>query len=401
MRRFYLHTRAGVYYAELIDPETGKKLPAKSTGERDKDDARDVVRAWLRTGVPASPTRQSRPTKEVFSLASILSAVRAADLTVADAEKIAEALKAKGLLLSYTTPGGLGSELFSAFLTKFWTYEESPYVAEKLAHGQRMTHEHTEHSLGRVRLHWFPAFKGKRLAELTKNDIKAFSISLGDSKLALAPGTRNRILVAGTTPLRWAFENGLISSDITLGLVTFSGTSKKRGVLTPEEASALFNLDWVDNRARVASLVAATTGLRISEVRALRAEDIDELVLQVRHGWTDRDHLKTPKNGEARRVPLLPVVRAALLALLKEGPHGSQGFIFWDPKDADQPCCYNVLANNLYKALIELHAGKDPTEEEYAKAEAYWEERAISFHSWRHYYAARMADKVEARTLML
>ncbi len=28
MRRFYLHKRAGIYYAELVDPETGNKLPA-------------------------------------------------------------------------------------------------------------------------------------------------------------------------------------------------------------------------------------------------------------------------------------------------------------------------------------------------------------------------------------
>ncbi|GEM_PF-6865348 len=30
MRRFYLHKRAGIYYAELVDQETGKKLPAKA-----------------------------------------------------------------------------------------------------------------------------------------------------------------------------------------------------------------------------------------------------------------------------------------------------------------------------------------------------------------------------------
>jgi hypothetical protein len=52
MRRFYLHKRAGIYYAELVDQETGKKLPAKSTGERNEDEARDVVREWLRTFRP-------------------------------------------------------------------------------------------------------------------------------------------------------------------------------------------------------------------------------------------------------------------------------------------------------------------------------------------------------------
>ena len=401
MRRFYLHKRAGIYYAELVDPETGKKLPAKSTGERNEDEARDVVREWLRTGVPASPTSSTRPVKEAFTIASVLAAIRAEEMTPSDAERIAEALKARGLLLSYTTPGSRGAELFTDFLIRFWTYDKSPYIAEKLAHGQRMTHEHCEHSLGRVRLHWFLTFKGKRLAELTKNDIKAYSVSLADPRLMLAPGTRNRILVAGTTPLRWAYENGLIGSDITAGLVSFSGTSKQRGVLTPEETATLFRLEWEDNRAKVASLVAATTGLRISEIRAIRAEDIDALILHVRHGWTDRDHLKTPKNGETRRVPLLPTVRAELLKLLRESPHGSRASPSGTQLNADTPCCYNIIASNLNKALIKLHAGDSPSEENWDKAAEYWRDRAVSFHSWRHFYAARMADKVEARTLML
>lgn len=201
-----------------------------------------------------------------------MSAIRSLELAPPDAEKIAQVLKDRGLLLSFTTPGSLGSELFTDFLTRFWTYDKSPYVEEKLAHGQRLTHEHCYHSLARVRRHWFPKFKGKRLAEIAKADIKAFSVTLANPKLGLAPNTRNRILIVGTTPLRWAYDNGLICADITAGLVTFSGANKKRGILTPEEAARIFQLEWPDERARVASLVAAMTGLRISEIRALRAE---------------------------------------------------------------------------------------------------------------------------------
>jgi integrase len=38
--------------------------------------------------------------------------------------------------------------------------------------------------------------------------------------------------------------------------------------------------------------------------------------LNVAHSWSAADGLKSPKNGEARRVPLLPDVREALLAQL-------------------------------------------------------------------------------------
>ena len=37
MRRYYLHTRHnGVFYAELVDPQTGVKLTARSTGKKSR-----------------------------------------------------------------------------------------------------------------------------------------------------------------------------------------------------------------------------------------------------------------------------------------------------------------------------------------------------------------------------
>jgi len=37
MRRYYLHTRNnGTFYAELVDPQTGIKLTARSTGTKNR-----------------------------------------------------------------------------------------------------------------------------------------------------------------------------------------------------------------------------------------------------------------------------------------------------------------------------------------------------------------------------
>jgi hypothetical protein len=54
MRRdFYLHTRhQGIYYAEFVDPETGRKLPARSTRERDRDKALLKVAILKANGLP-------------------------------------------------------------------------------------------------------------------------------------------------------------------------------------------------------------------------------------------------------------------------------------------------------------------------------------------------------------
>jgi integrase len=209
--------------------------------------------------------------------------------------------------------------------------------------------------------------------------LKDFSLNLAEK--GLAPATINKIMAVGTTALVWAFREGMIPADPTDGLISFSGAAKKRGVLTPLEAQALFAHAWKDERAYAGNLLACTTGLRLGEVIALKREDIENRILNVRHSWSDHDGLKCPKNGETRRVPLLPEVRGVLLALAGKNPHGPDGFIFYGMYE-NKPAVPRVLLGGLHHALEGI--GID--------AEA----RGIVFHSWRHFWAARMADHMTA-----
>jgi len=235
-------------------------------------------------------------------------------------------------------------------------------------------------------------FQDRPLNSITRQDLKAFSLFLTEKrerpegyrgrfseKLSLS--YVNRIMIAGTTALSWAYREGHIPADPTDGLMRFSGTPEKRGTLTPLEAQALFAAQWKDKRAYAASLLACTTGMRSGEVLALKLEDIETRILNIRHSWSYYDGLKTPKNGEARKVPLLPEVREKLLELAKENPYGPDGFIFYGSL-ADKPIDGSVLLDGLYDALAGI--GID------AMA------RGVVFHSWRHYYAARMADRMTA-----
>jgi integrase len=121
--------------------------------------------------------------------------------------------------------------------------------------------------------------------------------------------------------------------------------------------------------------------MRSGEVLALRQEDIEPRVLNIRHSWSVYDGLKAPKNGEARRVPLLPEVKAKLLELANDNPHGPDGFIFYGSL-ANKPVDAKILLGGLHETLEEI--GID------SKA------RGIVFHSWRHFFAARMADRMTA-----
>jgi integrase len=235
-------------------------------------------------------------------------------------------------------------------------------------------------------------FAGRPLNSITRQDLEDFSLSLTEKREKpkdykgrfaekLSNSYINKVLKAGTTGLSWAFQKGLIPADPTDGLMQFSEDPQKRGVLTPKEAQALFAARWKDKRAYAASLLACTTGMRSGEVLALRQEDIEGRILNVRHSYSVMDGLKSPKNGEARRVPLLPEVREKLLDLAKENPHGPDGFIFYGGLP-DKPIDGGVLLDGLHDALAGI--GIDA------------QERGIVFHSWRHYYAARMADIMTA-----
>ena len=318
-------------------------------------------------------------------LEGILKAIKKTDLNSEDAARIVNALRERGLIDTAAVQAaamrtGEDSVLLTEFLETFWDYHASPYVREKLAHRHSIGKRHCYESMNRVRRYWFPAFPGKKIKDLTKADLKAFSLSLAEK--GLAPGSINKIVTCGSTALGWAAKEGIIPLDPAEGLMKFTAPPRKRGVLTPEEAAAVFAVRWKDKRAYTGNLLAITTGMRSGEILALKKSDVSERTLYVRRSWSALDGLKSTKNGEERKVPLLPEVREKLLELLRENPHhAADPFVFYGLLE-NRPMDNKMLLDGLKAACGT--AGID------ARA------RGIVFHSHRHYFAARMADKMTA-----
>ena len=274
------------------------------------------------------PGGERRSIAEAASIDDVLHAIRDAPLTASDALRITAVLRTRGLIVfDARAKSGPSAEPFGAWLRVFWKYD-SPYIRERLAHGQRATKRHCQDMEGRAR-----EIEDRLPAGLALGDVKrSHLVELGLRLKAegRAPATVNKTMSAATTALRWAAANEIITNDPTRGLRGFSGQGKRRGILEPGEVKALFSTAWTDERARVACLVAMTTGARLGEVLALRREDIGEDRLFIRHSYSIRDGLKSTKSGEAREVPLLPAVRVALLALEAKSPHpaGPERFVF-------------------------------------------------------------------------
>ncbi len=75
----------------------------------------------------------------------------------------------------------------------------------------------------------------------------------------------------------------------------------------------------MEGRAREIEAMLPPT-LVLGEVLALQRQDIGKDRLFIRHSYSIRDGLKSPKNGGEREVPLLPAVRSAFLALEAKSP---------------------------------------------------------------------------------
>ena len=107
MRRFYLFRRNQnnkIYNAQIINPLTGKKMIARSTGCSDKDEAHFTVMTWLKNGeISDGPNQEKRKLDEVYAVDDLLSKLKTLSLTGADTDKIINILKERDLISNVRT----------------------------------------------------------------------------------------------------------------------------------------------------------------------------------------------------------------------------------------------------------------------------------------------------------
>jgi len=360
--------------------EAGNYLPPVSTKKKTKEEAIQVAFKWLRNGIPQKKT-----------------AVRVNDLSLKDmarkikvgeeAETLMNELRRLGWVKSFVQSETPGAVDFILFLKNFWDWDNSPYIKEK----QRKNHGiHRRHCMmqGRaVPLYWEKFFNGRFLGDITSTDIDAFISYMGD--MDLSASRKNVVIKAGTKPLRWAFSKGYIDKDPTRGHTLFSGDERKREILTPTAAAAVFRAVWNDDRAKLANMLAAVTGMRNGEILALRLKDLGADCIYVQCSWNKADGMKPPKNNETRTVEVpFPDLMNGLIKLAKENPWGvsPESFVFWSANRKTVPVQGQSFGRGLREALIQIGFPKDGV----AK---------YSFHGWRHFFTAYMVRKLDKKLL--
>ena len=372
---FYLQTRrhGGNYYVRF-KLEDGSLSNFKSTGTTNYNEAKRIAYNWLSTGNIPARMNSKTPDQSVTDLEklNLMNKLKTTEFDFADIQKIIDILVDRKLLVSGIIRATPESRDALEFFNEFWEYEISPYAKENKVLGSELSRSYFATNKGRIKNYWTSRLAGKYLGEITPDDVAAI---YQDPKLMdLAPKTVKGIIDSVVVPLKWAYQKHLtqISGFDNIPHVKVK-TQKEREIVPLRTIPDVFSAKWENEMSRLANLVGMYTGMRTGEVQALRAEDIFEDHIHVKHSW-DRfaKDIKPTKTGEERDVPISKELYDALMNQLSFNPRkdidGKHAFIFFGD-DPSRPVNQRLFNKYLHRALADM--GYENPEE-------------ISFYSWRH-----------------
>jgi integrase len=163
-----------------------------------------------------------------------------------------------------------------------------------------------------MRLRVLPQLGDLRLADIRRSDLQAFADQL------LGDGLSPSYIQTTLLPLRAIYKRAIGRDELAVnpcvGLELPAIRGHRERYATPEEAEALIAAAPKQDRAIWATAFYA--GLRLGELRALRAQDVDLAagVIHVEAGWDPAEgRIALKSRAGRRRVPIPAVLRDYLL----------------------------------------------------------------------------------------
>ena len=251
--------------------------------------------------------------------------------------------------------------LFSNYAEHFFD-NDSIWVQDKFASG---TPEHPALSplylnklQSTVRLHLLPYFKNKKFSSIKPNDIKEFRLYLLREK-KLSFKSVNDVITVLKIIIDVALTDDILITSPLRGIKPLMNNSGPRDAFTIKEAKEILKADWKNNEtARMFNFVAACTGMRLSEINAIRKENLKPTYIDLKDQLL-RGKLSPLKTKEARRIPICE----ELYKVLNERITDEYAFVIGQ----------NIGSKCLAKVLDRIM----PEEKK---------EHGYSFHSWRHFF---------------
>lgn len=400
---YYLYTRyGGKYYVNFIDSD-GKKLTGVSVAALAK-------KMGMATQFPEIKKKR-------------------------DADKVCLLSIERG----YAVPKRKDIGTLGDYLLDYWDFHGPRITRKNRARNQTgdktkamaISENYAGIMRGNIDNHIVPLIpKTMNTEDATPQFVKKVFNSLLDSGM-LANATLNKVMVAFTKPLIDAYKEGILKVD-PCRLLDKVDTSplKIRGILTLREFRQVMNdmrirVERPDNsespHAFLAAMLAAATGMRQGEIRALKVSDIEivnelDAIITIARSYSVKGGEKITK-GKRTRKTVCPAGLARELTNLAEKNTRGGGMIFWalGKDNSSIPISGSYMRDFLYQSIWNVleHNAKKTGEkvkienEKGNTVEVRWGEaerrrRNITFHSFRHYFNTKAQEfGVDRGTLRL
>ena len=248
---------------------------------------------------------------------------------------------------------------------------DGPYTAARARRGKQIGRGHAANQQSYIENYLNPAFGSLRVSRIDSDAVEEFTQELIGK--GLSSSSINHILLALKIVLQYAYKKKLVARLPIIERVAH--TQSERGILSIEEAKAFFALPWGDPRHYVINLIAATTGMRMGEIRGLQRKAVFANYLEVSTSWERGHGLKGTKSGRSRFVPLTERASTALADLMSKSPYTEPEDLVFYGRRRETPIDHKLIERALYAAYAQI--GIDEQQRR---------ERGLCFHSWRHFF---------------
>jgi integrase len=306
-------------------------------------------------------------------------------LTYNEALKICRSLQIKGQLYKAT------SYAFDIFTRDFFIYEKCPYIRGKLLRGFSYGRTWAKKQRTLLENIIVPQFKEMDIRNISSTMIDDFVLKLRKSNYGVK--TINHILTAIKTIFGYAMQNSFIETNPAEGIRPFKNTVKEKGIFTKMELKKLFvsfiqSEVWPNPIHLFINAIAATTGMRLGEILALRPENIIGNTISVEYSWNRLEGLKCTKTGKNRIVPIPHELSIVIHEYISN--NYITEYIF-SANNGKTPIDHKTVYKHFWQALSTIGINHDNR-----KA------RNISFHSYRHTFNTMLLEAgVHPETLRL
>lgn len=207
----------------------------------------------------------------------------------------------EGLLKSMDS----GSLPFGVYAKDFYDYDKCPIIQNKLKRGKKFAHSTAYGNRYILKKHIMPFFKTVPMSEITPAKVNDWLLRL-PGKQKIGNRTVNLCKAVMSHIMDYAVSDGTIAKNPCKDVENLGAEENRIKAFSKEEMKLLIGEpeNWKEPMIRTMCMIAAMTGMRASEILALRPCDIGEDRIFVRHSYNTHDGLKPPKNGEERVVPI-------------------------------------------------------------------------------------------------